>query len=71
MFEKPQYIKKKEAYYHSLIKKQTLPYFYLGKSHMEISKDRHYLASLVLCWADAGHNNKEKNESFSAAAQML
>lgn len=49
------------GYLHSLIKNQTLPYFYLGKSQMEISKDRqHYLASLILCSADAGHNNKEK-----------
>lgn len=63
VFEKLQCITK-EANYHSLIKKQTLPYFYLGKSHMEVSKDRHYLASWVLCRADAGHNNKEKSLSL-------
>lgn len=27
---------------------------------MEISKKEYYLASLAFCWADAGHNNKEK-----------
>lgn len=64
LFLKNHNVYKKEAYYHSLIKKQTLLYFYLGKSHMEISKDRHYLARFVLCGADAGHNNKEKSLSL-------
>lgn len=38
---------------------------------MEILKERkYYLASLVLCWADNGPNQREE-KSFSAAAQML